>query len=225
MPPVGSEMDNWPEPWYNSDGHIECTARDCGHRFRTNTDIKYRWNHWQKSTSASKETTTDHRILQALNMQRRCPYCSFTFNNHKLISLRDLFIHEAKAHFSNNTTRIEGIVMLVRQGIFPNATPELQQAVFERMCQIVKTTPEYRVMLAYCNLPPQTTVANLLALLTPEELRLREAGDTTPAWHQPVPAENFLLQLAPNPYDERAAKFDWERNWNILRAAYANGVI
>ena len=228
--PLAKDLDRWPESWYipaNKDlpKRLTCIARGCDHIFETSTDIRYRWNHWQNSSTSKREMTTDHGILRALNAQRNCPSCDYTFNSNHGPGIRDLFQHEMDVHGTNNTTSIEGIVTLVREGRFRNVTPELQQLVFERMCQILKTTFEYRVMLNYCNLPPYTIGENFKTLLSPERLRPRGPLDPIPPWYIPIPAHDFLMYLAPNPFDLRAFQLDWETNWNNLREMYAKGII
>ena len=228
--PVANELDRWPDWWYipadkDLPERLTCIARGCGHIFKTNTDIRYRWNHWQNSSDSRREMSTDHGILRALNAQRNCPYCDRTFNSKKGPTIRDLFQHELAVHGTNNTTSIEGIVTLVRQGAFRTVTPELQELVFQRMCQILKTTFEYRVMLNYCNLPPYTIGENFKTLLSPEDLRPRGPLDPMPPWYTPIPAKDFLSHLAPNPFDMRALQLDWETHWNSLREMYAKGII
>ena len=227
--PVANDIDRWPESWYipadkDFPKRLTCIARGCDYIFKTNTDIRYRWNHWQNRSAYNMDMTTDHGILQALNAQRNCPYCEYSFKSHKGPTIQDLFQHEVDVHNSNNTTSIEGIVTLVRQGRFRLVTPELQDLVFHRMCQIVKTTIEYRVMLQYCNLPPNTIGENFKTLLSPEEFRPRAPSGVILPYYTPIPAENFLLHLAPNPFDLRI-ELDWETHWNTLRAWYATGLI
>ena len=231
MPPQQqptNDLDQWPESWYipaNKDQakRLKCIARGCDHIFRTNTDIRYRFNHWQNSSSPNRSITTDHGILRALNAQRNCPYpaCNYTFSSNKGQSIRDLFQHELDEHGTKYTTSIEGIVTLVRQGRFRTVTPELQELIWHRMCQILKTTREYRVMLEYCHLPPYTIGENFKPLLSPEQLRPR--GPLDP-YYIPIPAERFLSHLAPNPFDLRF-ELDWETHWNALRVWYAKGLI
>ena len=174
------------------------------------------------------DMTADHCILRALNGQRNCPYedCDYSFDSKKAQkTIRDLFQHEWNAHGTKYTTSIEGIVTLVRQGRLQNVTPELEEMIFHRMCQILKTTVEYRVALQYCNFPPNTTFENLKILLSPEEFRPKGPSGSTSPYYIPLPADFFLLHLAPNPFDMRAFELDWETHWNTLRAMYASGTI
>ncbi len=227
--PVAKDLDCWPESWYipadkDSPKRLTCIARECEHIFKTNIDIRYRWNHWQTSSISRRYMTTDHGILRALNSQRHCPYCDYN-SSHKGSRMQDLFQHELDKHNTNNTTSIEGIVTLVRQGLFRTVTPQLQELVFERMCQILKTKFEYRVMLDYCNLPQQTIGENFKTLLSPEALRPRGPLDPIPPWYTPFPADDFLSHLRPAPFDMWALQLDWETHWNKLREMYANGII
>ena len=227
--PAAQELDRWPLSWYipedkDSPARLKCIARGCDHIFKTNTDIRYRWNHWQNNSLYQREKSTDHAILRALNNQKNCPYCDYNIN-HKGLTIRDLFQHEWDNHGTNNTTNIHGIVTLVRQGLFRTVTPELQQMVFERMCQILKTIPEYRVMLNYCHLPPYTIGENFKYLLAPEEFRPRIPSDALPPYYTPFPAETFLSHLEPNPFNTWAAELDWERHWRNLRILYSYGMI
>ena len=227
--PAVQELDRWPVSWYipadkDSPIRLRCIARDCDHIFKTNTDIRYRWNHWQHFSDYKKEMSTDHAILRALNNQRNCPYCDYSIN-HKGLTIRDLFQHELDDHKSSNTTNIAGIVILVREGLFRTVTPELQEMVFERMCQILKTIPEYRVMLNYCHLPPYTIGENFKSLLAPEELRPRRPSDSIPPFYTPFPAETFLSHLEPKPDDRWAEELNWKFHWNNLRIMYLYGMI
>ena len=118
--------------------------------------------------------------------------------------------------------------MLVRQGLFRTSTPELEMVVWERMCQVLKTVPEYRVMLQFCHLPPYTIGENFKNLLAPERVRRnsREGPeDAVPPYYTPVPVEEFLMHLVPDPFDVWAVHLGWETHWNNLRIMYEYGLI
>ena len=227
--PAAQDLDCWPASWYipadkDSPTRLKCIARGCNYIFKTNTDVRYWFNHWQHFSYYNTEMSTDHAILRALNNQKHCPYCDYNIN-HKGLTIKDLFRHEVDIHGATNTTNIHGIVILVRQGLFRTVTPELQQMVFERMCQILKTLPEYRVMLNYCRLPPDTIGENMKDLLAPEELRPRRPEDPIPPFYTPLPEENFLSHLEPKPDDDWAKELDWKMHWNNLRIMYTYGLI
>ena len=83
-------------------------------------------------------------------------------------------------------------------------------------------------MLQFCHLPPYTIGENFKTLLAPERLRRnsREGPeDAVPPYHTPVPAEEFLSHLAPDPFDVWAVHLNWETHWNNLRIMYEYGLI
>lgn len=218
----------YPRCWLNDQGHVKCVARGCHQVWRTKNEIRGRTRYCHLRNGTSDEhgphTATDHSILLAMSMQRKCPRCSdFTLRNHR--SIKDLWKHELDVHGTEYTSRISVFVVLLRdRALEPEVAHMAYEAVHQRLLQKIMAWSEYHGPLGLANFwhiryPDHRTNMRVLEsiITTPNE------KEGKPLYYPMVPTK-FLSDLPPEPVKRQIA-YDWAGMGSRLRQMYANGQI
>ena len=215
----------YPRSWLNDQGHVKCVARGCRQVWRTKDQIQGRARHYHLLSITTYEATeTDHNILLAMSMQKKCPHCSnFTLRNHR--SIKDLYKHELNAHGTAYTSTISMFVVLLRdRALEPEVAHMAYEAVHQRLLQKIMAWSEYHGPLG---------LANFWHIRYPDHrtnMRVLESIITTPnekegkPLYYPMAPNKFLSDLPPQPV-KRQIDYDWAGMASRLRQMYANGQI
>ena len=219
--PVG-----FPTSWLDYKGHVKCVARKCNHVWTTNSDARWRNRHWHQNymTIEGPEVFTDHKILNAMNKQTKCPHCQGYQINTKRQSIKELYEHELVVHGSEDTATISGFVKNLRNGRIEQTVALLaEKHVHQRLLQKIMSWSGWdgpRGLAKFWHIKPHSyhSAKDLESIImTPNQ------NNGRPLYHPMTPYE-FLIDLPPQNMP-RQIEFDWAGKRSSLKQMYDNGEI
>ncbi|CAF9939169.1 MAG: hypothetical protein ALECFALPRED_008000 [Alectoria fallacina] len=218
-----SAMLGYPEHWYDDDCNIPCPARDCNMLFHRR-NIHQLGLHWENAVNPESRppmtalTHAEHGILYHMLVQMTCPYCQFA----TVYGPRQVFDHEARQHGSSNTSRLNGVITLARQGgHYELAHP----AIFKRMVLKIWENGHLRRSVL-------RRAHNGHLVMDPKQEDL-ESALSPPDLHPGVPGapvctavrhQDFLMHLYPTHAYSGLDPF-WKATWEDVRLRYNSGEI
>ena len=216
----------FPPSWLNDQGHVKCVARGCQQVWKTDDEIRWRRNHLQDTLmhGHDPQTKTDHKILLAMDKQRRCPQClDFTAKSRR--TAKDLYQHELKKHGREDTATISGFVKLLRYGILePEVAWLAYEPAHQRLLQNIMASPDYYGpwgLASFWHIRDPDPDVNMVVLEL--IITVQNENEDKPLYY-PMAPHKFLSHLPPQ-FNERQHLYDWDGMRSRLRQRYANGKI